>query len=320
MKRRQFISLLGGAGAMWPFAVRAQEPGRIYRLGGLTNIPRTAPHFVALFDELRRAGFVEGRNLVVAGWTFRAEQFPEMAAELVKAKVDVIVCAGNVAIRTTQKATTTIPIMAITDDMVGSGLVHSLARPDGNTTGVSILASELDVKRLEILHEFVPQARRIAVLADPTTISTRAQLASAARDLGVDLVPFEAQSLDEIGRALDAVAGAKVEAVNVLASPILFANRRIIIDRAAALRLPAIYQWPEIAEEGGLFAYGPRIVQIFRQTFTRQLIKVLQGAKPIDLPVEQPTTFELVINLKTARAIGLSVPPTFLNRADEVIE
>jgi putative ABC transport system substrate-binding protein len=318
--RREFITLLGGAAVTWPLAARAQEPGRIYRLGGLTNIPRTAPHFVALFDELRRAGFVEGRNLVVAGWTFRAEQFPEMAAELVKAKVDVIVCAGNVAIRTTQKATTTIPIMAITDDMVGSGLVHSLARPDGNTTGVSILASELDVKRLEILHEFVPQARRIAVLADPTTISTRAQLASAARDLGVDLVPFEAQSLDEIGRALDAVAGAKVEAVNVLASPILFANRRIIIDRAAALRLPAIYQWPEIAEEGGLFAYGPRIVQIFRQTFTRQLIKVLQGAKPIDLPVEQPTTFELVINLKTARAIGLSVPPTFLNRADEVIE
>jgi putative ABC transport system substrate-binding protein len=318
--RREFITLLGGAAVTWPLAARAQEPGRIYRLGGLTNIPRTAPHFVALFDELRRAGFVEGRNLVVAGWTFRAEQFPEMAAELVKAKVDVIVCAGNVAIRTTQKATTTIPIMAITDDMVGSGLVHSLARPDGNTTGVSILASELDVKRLEILHEFVPQARRIAVLADPTTISTRAQLASAARDLGVDLVPFEAQSLDEIGRALDAVAGAKVEAVNVLASPILFANRRIIIDRAAALRLPAIYQWPEIAEEGGLFAYGPRIVQIFRQTFARQLIKVLQGAKPIDLPVEQPTTFELVINLKTARAIGLSVPPTFLNRADEVIE
>jgi putative ABC transport system substrate-binding protein len=318
--RREFITLLGGAAVTWPLAARAQEPGRIYRLGGLTNIPRTAPHFVALFDELRRAGFVEGRNLVVAGWTFRAEQFPEMAAELVKAKVDVIVCAGNVAIRTTQKATTTIPIMAITDDMVGSGLVHSLARPDGNTTGVSILASELDVKRLEILHEFVPQARRIAVLADPTTISTRAQLASAARDLGVDLVPFEAQSLDEIGRALDAVAGAKVEAVNVLASPILFANRRIIIDRAAALRLPAIYQWPEIAEEGGLFAYGPRIVQIFRQTFTRQLIKVLQGAKPIDLPVEQPTTFELVINLKTARAIGLSMPPTFLNRADEVIE
>jgi putative tryptophan/tyrosine transport system substrate-binding protein len=320
MRRRDFITFLGSTAVAWPLAGRAQEPGRIYRLGGLTNLPPTAPNFVALFDELGRAGFVEGRNLVVAGWAFRAEQFPEMAAELVKAKVDVIVCAGNVAIRTAQQATTTIPIMAITDDMVGSALVHSLARPDGNTTGVSILASELDVKRLEILHEFVPQARRIAVLADPTTISTRAQLTSAARDLGVELVPFEAQSSDEIGRALDAVAGAKVDAVNVLASPILFANHRIIIERAAALRLPAIYQWPEIAEEGGLFAYGPRFVQIFRQTFARQLVKLLRGAKPADLPVEQPTAFELVINLKTAQAIGFSVAPEFLNRADEVIE
>jgi putative ABC transport system substrate-binding protein len=319
VRRRDFIATLGGA-VTCPLAARAQAPGRTYHIGGLSFLPRTAPHYVAMFDELRQAGFVEGRNLVVAGWAFRSEQFSEMAVELVKAQVDVIVCGGNVAIRTAQQATTTIPIIAMTDDMVGSGLVHSLARPDGNTTGVSILASELDVKRLEILHEFVPQARRIAVLADPTTISTRAQLASAARDLGVELVSFEAQSLDEIGRALDAVAGAKVEAVNVLASPILFADRRIIIERAAALRLPAIYQWPEIAEEGGLFAYGPRFVQIFRQTFARQLVKLLRGARPADLPVEQPTAFELVINLKTARAIGLSVPATFLSRADEVIE
>jgi putative ABC transport system substrate-binding protein len=326
MRRREFITLLGGAAAAsavsWPLPLSAQEPGRTYRVGGLVNIPRTASHFVALFDELRRAGFVEGQNLVVAGrgWDFRTEQFPEMAAELVKAKVDVIVSAGDAAIRAAQQATTTIPIIAMTDDMVGSGLVHSLARPDGNTTGVSILASELDVKRLEILHEFVPRAQRIAVLADPTTISTRAQLASAARDLGVELVTFEARSPDEIGRALDAVAGAKVEALNVLASPLLFANRRIIIERAAALRIPAMYQWPEIAEDGGLFAYGPRFVQIWRQIFARQLVKLLRGAKPADLPVEQPTVFELVINLKTAQAIGLSVSPTFLNRADEVIE
>jgi putative tryptophan/tyrosine transport system substrate-binding protein len=326
MRRREFITLLGGAAAAsavsWPLPLSAQEPGRTYRVGGLVNIPRTASHFVALFDELRRAGFVEGQNLVVAGrgWDFRTEQFPEMAAELVKAKVDVIVSAGDAAIRAAQQATTTIPIIAMTDDMVGSGLVHSLARPDGNTTGVSILASELDVKRLEILHEFVPLAQRIAVLADPTTISTRAQLASAARDLGVELVTFEARSPDEVGRALDAVAGAKVEALNVLASPLLFANRRIIIERAAALRIPAMYQWPEIAEDGGLFAYGPRFVQIWRQIFARQLVKLLRGAKPADLPVEQPTVFELVINLKTAQAIGLSVSPTFLNRADQVIE
>jgi hypothetical protein len=155
------------------------------------------------------------QNLVVAGrgWAFRIEQFPEMAAELVKAKVDVIVCAGDAALRAAQQATMTIPIIGITDDMVGSGLVHSLARPDGNTTGVSILASELDVKRLEILHELIPRAKRIAVLADPTTISTGAQLASAARDLGVELVSFEARSPDEVGRALDAVAGANVGAV-----------------------------------------------------------------------------------------------------------
>jgi putative ABC transport system substrate-binding protein len=326
LRRREFITPLGGAAAAAavssPLAARAQEPGRTYRIGGLNNLPRTVPHVVGLFDELRRAGFVEGQNLVIAGrwWASRTEQFPEMAAELVKAKVDVIVCAGDAAIRAAQQATTTIPIIAVTDDMVGSGLVHSLARPDGNTTGVSILASELDVKRLEILHEFVRQARRIAVLADPTTISTSAQLASAARDLGVELVTFEAQSPDEIGRALDAFAGAKVEALNVLASPLLFANRRIIIERAAALRLPAMYQWPEIAEEGGLFAYGPRIVQMYRQILARQLVKLLRGAKPADLPVEQPTVFELVINLKTAQAIGLSVSPTFLNRADQVIE
>src|ERR1700730_5980970 len=319
MKRRQFISLLGGAGAMWPFAVRAQEPGRIYRLGGLTNISRTAPHFVSLFDELRRAGFVEGRNLVVAGWTFRAEQFPEMAAELVKAKVDVIVCAGNVAIRTTQKATTTIPIMAITDDMVGSGLVHSLARPDGNTTGVSILASELDVKRLEILHEFVPQARRIAVLADSSTISTRAQLTSAARDLNVELVRFEAGSPDELARALDALAAAKLEAVNVLASPLLNSWRLQIIDRMHDARLPAIYQWAETAEDGGLLAYGPRNLLCYRHVVSL-VDKILRGAKPADLPIEQPSKFELAVNLKTASAIGITIPPTLLLRADEVIE
>jgi putative ABC transport system substrate-binding protein len=321
MRRREFITLVGGAAA-WPLAARAQEPGRTYRLGGLNNIARTAPHFVALFDELRRAGFVEGQNLVIAGrgWAFRTEQFPEIADELVKAKVDVIVCAGDAAIRAAQQATTTIPLMAITDDMVGSGLVRSLARPDGNTTGVSILASELDVKRLEILHEFVPQARRIAVLADPTTISTRAQLVSAAHDLGVELVPFEAQSPDEIGRALDAVAGAKVEAVSVLASPLLFANRPIIIERAAALHLPAIYQWPEMAQEGGFLAYGPRIIQIYRQILARQLVKLLRGAKPADIPVEQPTTFELVINMKTAKVIGHEVPAGLMQRADKVIE
>jgi putative tryptophan/tyrosine transport system substrate-binding protein len=325
MRRREFITLLGGAAAtlLDISAASAQEPGRTYRIGVLAFQPRTAPHYVAMLDELRRAGFVESQNLVVPGrgWALRAEQLPETAAELVKAKVDVIFCpSGDLAIRAAQQATATIPILAVTDDMVGSGLVPSLARQGGNTTGMSILASELDVKRLEILHEFVPQARRIAALADPTTISTRAQVASAARDLGVEVVRFEAQSPDEIDRALDAMAAAKVEAVNVLASPLLNTSRRQIIDRLRDARLPGIYQWPESAEDGGLLAYGPRIVQIFREIVARQLVRLLRGAKPADLPVEQPTKFELVINQRTAKALGLDVPPTLLARADEVIE
>jgi putative ABC transport system substrate-binding protein len=321
LKRRQFITLLGGAAAAWPFAARAQEAGRTYRIGGLAAAPRTDLRYVALFDELRRAGFAEGRNLVVAGWEARPEQFAERATELVRAKVDALFCGGgNAAIRAAQQATATIPIVGMTDDMVASGLVRSLAHPGGNTTGVSILASELDVKRLEILHESVPWARRIAVLADPTTISTHAQLASAGPVLGVELVRFEARSPDEIARALDTLALAKVEAVNVLASPILFSNRRIIIERAAELRLPAIYQWPEMAEEGGLLAYGPRNVQVLRQIVARLLVKVLQGAAPAELPVEQPTKFELIINLKTAKVLGLMFPESFLLRADKVIE
>jgi ABC-type uncharacterized transport system substrate-binding protein len=207
----------------------------------------------------------------------------------------------------------------MTDDMVGSGLASSLARPGGNTTGVSILASELDVKRLEVLHEFVPQARRIAVLADPTTISTRAQLASAARDLDIEPVWFEARSPQELSRTLDALAAARVEAVNVLASPLLNLWRPQIIDRMRDARLPAIYQWPESAEDGGLLAYGPRNLLCYRHVVSL-VDKVLRGAKPADLPIEQPTKFELAVNLKTAGAIGMMIPPTLLLRADEVIE
>jgi putative ABC transport system substrate-binding protein len=320
--RREFLATLGGGAAtlLEALAASAQEAGRTYRIGGLSVQPRTAPHYVAMFDELRSAGFVEGHNLVVRGWALRDEQFPEMAAELVKAKVDVIVCAGDPATRAAQQATTTIPILAGADDMIGSGLVPSLAHQGGNTTGFSLFASELDVKRLELLHEFVPRARRIAVLADPTTISPRSQLTSAGRDLGLELVRFEAQSPEEIGRTLDAIAAAKVEAVNVLASPLLNVSRPQIIDRMQDARLPAIYQWPESAEDGGLLAYGPRLVQIFREIVARQLVKLLRGAKPTDLPIEQPTKFELVVNLKTARALGLEVPLHLQQRADEVIE
>jgi putative ABC transport system substrate-binding protein len=321
MRRREFITLLGSAPA-WPLAARAQQ-GRLPLVGVLRPNPKDVLETFA--DPFRRymkaIGWEEGRNIrFLFAWAEgHNERTPALAEELVAQNVDLIIPFGDPAIRAAQRATQAIQIVGMTDDMVGSGLAASLARPGGNTTGVSILASELDVKRLEILHDFVPQARRIAVLADPTTISTRAQLASAGRHLGVELVPFEAQSPDEIGRALDAVAGAKVEAVNILASPLLNAARLQTIDRLRDARLPAIYQWPETAEDGGLLAYGPRNLLCYRHVVSL-VDKILRGAKPADLPIEQPSKFELVVNLKTASALGMTISPTLLLRADEVIE
>jgi putative tryptophan/tyrosine transport system substrate-binding protein len=306
-----------------PRPARAQGPGRVYRLGGLYNNPRQAPQ-VALFEELRRHGFIEGQNLMVdlRGYGLRVDQFSEVAVELVDARVDVILAGGNPAIRAAQQATATIPILGFTDDMVGSRLVSSMAHPGGNTTGVSILATELDGKRQEILIEIVPGAHHIAALADSnTTASPQLQaLQDATRAHGVELSLHQIASSEEIVGAIDAVKAAGAAALNVLASPLLFAQRQLIIERTAVLRLPAMYQWPETAEEGGLAGYGPRIVQLFRDVVSRQLIKLLQGAQPADLPVEQPTKFELAINLKTAKALGLTIPQSMLDRADEVIE
>jgi len=324
MKRREFITLLGGAAAAWPLTARGQEPGRIYRLGGLHASPRNAPHFVALFDELRRLGFTEGQNLVIdaAGYGLSPEQMEVHAADLVKAGVDVILAGGVAGVRPAQRATASIPILATTDDMLSEGLVRSLAKPGGNTTGVTILASELDGKRQEILIEAVPGARRIAALAD-SNVSTPPRLRAledAARARGVDLSIHSVAHREEIGSAIDAAKAAGVEGLNVLSSPLLFNSRAFIFDRAAALRLPAVYQWPEMAEEGGLIGYGPLIVSSFRDTMSRQLAKLLRGAQPADLPVEQPTRFELVINLKTAKAIGHDIPAALVLRADKVIE
>jgi putative tryptophan/tyrosine transport system substrate-binding protein len=321
--RRQFITLLGGATA-WPLELRAQEPGRTYRLGGLTPSPRDAPHYAALFDELRQRGFIEGRNLTIdwRGYGVRTEQFPDIAVELVKAKADVIFCAGDVAIRAAQQATATIPILAVTDDMVGSGLVRSLAQPSGNTTGVNILASDLDGKRQDILIEAVPGLRRMAVLAEvnETTLQHLHKLQDAARARGAEFSIHWVAKSEEVVPAIDAAKTADAGALNVLSSPLLVANRRTIIERATERRLPAMYQWPEMAEEGGLIAYGPRLIQMFRELGSQQLIKLFRGAKPSDLPVEQPTHFELVINLQTAKAIGHEVPAGLVLRADKVVE
>ncbi len=321
MRRREFITLLGGAAVTWPLAAAGQQ-GRLPVVGVLRPNPRDVETFAEPFRHYMKAiGWEEGRNIrfQFVWMEGHSERAPALADEFVAQNVDLIIPFGDPATRAAQRATQSIPIVAMTDDMIGSALAASMARPGGNTTGVSILASELDVKRLEIVHEYVPQARRIAALADPTTISPRAQVTSAAHDLGVELVWFEARSPDEIGRTLDAVVAAKVEAVNVLASPLLFAFRRQIIDRMRDVSLPAIYQWPEMAEDGGLLAYGPRILLCWRHV-VGLVDKVLRGAKPADLPIEQPTKFELLVNLKTANAIGMTISPTLLLRADAVIE
>ena len=306
-----------------PLTARAQEPGRTYRLGTLYAGLRNAPHHVAFFDELRRVGFILGQNLTVDGRGFglRPEQFAELARELVKANVDVILCGGDPAIRAAQRATATIPILAITDDMIGSGLIRSLANPGSNTTGVSILATQLDGKRQELLIEAVPGVRRMAALADSNTtaLDQLKALQDAARARGVELSLHQVAKAEEIGPAIDVARNSGAAALNVLATPLLFNNRRLIFARALALRLPAMYQWPEMAEEGGLLAYGPRIVQIYRELMARQVVQLLRGAKPSDLPVQQPTKFEFVINVKTARAVGLTIPQPVLARADHVI-
>ena len=323
IRRRDFITLLGGAAA-WPLAASGQEFGRIYRMGALIVSPRDAPHHVAFFDELRRLGFIDGQNLAVdvGGYSLSIERLAGHAADLVKGQVDVILATGDEAVRSAQRATTTVPILAITDDMVGQGLVHSLAKPGGNTTGITILASELDGKRQEILIEAVPGLRRIAALVDSntTTPSQLHVLEDAARARGVELSIHKVAWREEIGSAIDAAKAAGAGALNVLASTLLFNSRAFIFKRVEALRLPAVYQFPEMAEQGGLIAYGPPLVPLFREIMSRQLAKLLRGSKPADLPVEQPTKFELVINLKTARALGLEIASTLLGRADKVIE
>jgi putative ABC transport system substrate-binding protein len=322
---RRLVLVAAAAVLLRPRATRAQEPGRVYRLGVLSVGSRDAGVHVALFDELQRDGFIEGQNLTIdpRGFGLRSEQFPEVAVELVKAQVDVILAdSGNAAIRAAQQATATIPILATTDDMLGSGLVVSMARPGGNLTGVSILATELDGKRQEFLIEIVPGARHIAALADTDTTASRQlqALQDAARTRGIELSIYQIAKPEEIIGAMDAAQAAGAAALNVLASPVLNRWHRRIIERAAALRLPAIYQFPEAAEEGGLAAYGPRSVQLFRDVLSQQLVKLLKGARPADLPVEQPTKFELVINLKTAQALGFMVPQSIVAQADEVIE
>jgi putative tryptophan/tyrosine transport system substrate-binding protein len=326
MKRREFITLLGAAAA-WPRAARAQEAGRAYRLGFLLPTARQTPVVEALFDELRLNGFIEGKNLVVVPGGFEAtdDDLANRAAALVRAAPDAIIAGPAPPLRALQAITRAIPLIGMSEDMVGEGLVASLAHPGGNITGISLLSPELDGKRQEILIEVAPGARRIAAMADSrqTPPYHLEVLQHAARSRGVELAVFGINGPEEIASAIDAAKTSGAEALNFLATPLFSLpgtrNNAIVMERIAALRLPTIFQWPETAEAGALMGYGPRYVEMYRQR-ARMLMRILRGANPADVPVEQPDRFQLVINLKAAKALGHDVPAGLVLRADEVIE
>jgi len=325
--RRDFVcslAALAGAAAAWPFAAHAQEPGRIYRLGDLSLSPRNTPWTTALVDAVKADGFIGGQNLIVddAGFGLRVDELPAHAAAVAKTQIDVIIATGDPPVRAAQQATESIPILAIAEDMVGSGFVASLAEPKGNTTGVSLLSTELNGKRQEILIEALPGIKQMAMLADTDSISPRQlqTLQDAGRSRGVQFSVHGVTKREEIEAAIDTAKNAGAQALNVLASTTLFNNREIILSRTAALHLPAIYQWPDLADEGGLIGYGPRLVQIYHDIMAHQLVKLLRGVRPADIPVEQPSKFQMWINLKVAKADGLTIPESLLLRADKVIE
>jgi putative tryptophan/tyrosine transport system substrate-binding protein len=323
MRRREFIWLFG-AGVAWSFAASAQEPGRTYRLGFLYPARLEPPDAVAaFFDELKRAGFVEGKNLTIEFRAFapHPERMAEYAAEIVKSGPDLILAAGP-PIPALQEATKTIPILGLGIDLARLGLVNSMRNPNGNVTGVAFLAQELDGKRQDILIEIVPGIRQIAVLVDAKQADTTRldALKEAAHARNIELSTYRVASGQEIAAAIDAAKASGAEALNVLASATFFGLRQIIFERAVALRLPAIYGQPDFSQEGGFASYGPSLVHIVRDIYARQAVQLLRGTKVADVPVEQPFKFDLVINLKTANAMGVTVPPALLARADKVIE
>jgi putative ABC transport system substrate-binding protein len=321
--RRQFITFLGGAMIAWPLGARAQRAGRIPKIGVVWQgeSPPGSPRMESFRKGLRQLGYVEDQNVAIELRYAQGglQHLPDFAAELVRLKVDVISTFGDLATKIAQQATGTIPIVAMSDDLLGSGLIDSLSRPGGNTTGLTIFGPELSAKRLEFLQRIVPGMSRAAALWDPTTGPSQVSMSEdAARSLKLKLQIVEVRHRDDVANAFRAARDGQAEAISVFASPFLASLYREIIDRAAEYRLPAIYQWKEHTEAGGLMSYGPSLPAMYEQAATI-VVKVLKGAKPSDLPVEQPTKFELVINLKTAKALDLNVPPTLLAVADDVI-
>jgi ABC-type uncharacterized transport system substrate-binding protein len=327
VNRRRFLltSLAGGFAA--PLAAAAQQPKTIVRIGFLSSssAERERPRLTAFQQTLRELGYLEGQNIVIeqryAGGNF--QQLPELAGELARIKVDIFVVVGAPASLAARKTTSVIPIVMVgVADPVGVGLVDSLARPGGNVTGLSDFNAGVVAKRLELLKEVVPSASRVAVLLNPTNPSNPLQLKltqAAAETLGVRLFPLEAKSAEEIDRAFAAMRTERAEAVIVIGDPMFGTHRRRLIDLSAKRGLPAIYSTREYVIDGGLVSYGTNLDDLHRRApyFVDQILK---GAKPADLPVEQPTRFELVINLKAAKQIGLTIPQSLLLRADQVIE
>lgn len=314
------MTLAGAASLARPCAALAERP--IPKIGLLRLAPGdpTDSFLDAFRGDLKSSGRVEGRDLrILIVDVGGADRMGAAAGELVAQGPDVVIVFGDPATRAVQHATNSIPIVAMTDDMVGSRLVSSLAKPNGNTTGLSILASELDVKRLGLLHEAVPRATRVGVLMDSSTIATRPRLEQAARSLGIELLVAGFATSREAEHAAAQIANAGVGAVNVLANPVIGPVRQSIIDEFNRAAVPAIYQWPEYAQLGAPLGYGPELLACRRQV-AGIAEKILQGAKPSDLPVEQPSKFELIVNLKTAKALGLAIPQVLLAQADEVIE
>jgi putative tryptophan/tyrosine transport system substrate-binding protein len=326
VRRREFITLLGGAAAAWPLSARAQQPGKLPTIGFLgSTTPTTESDRVAAFvQRLRELGWIDGRNVAIEfRWAQgHTERFAEIATELLKLKVDVVVTYGTAPVIAAKQATSVIPIVfAIAGDPVGNGLVASLARPGGNVTGLSAQITDLAGKRLELLREVVPGLRRLAILADvgsPAVVLEMGEVQAAARMLGLIAATLEIRQAEDIAPAFDALKG-RADALYVPPAPLGNTNRVRINALALGARLPTMHGSREDIEAGGMMSYGPNFSDLFRRA-ADYVDKILRGAKPADLPVEQPTKFEMVINLKTAKALGLEIPPTLLARADEVIE